>query len=632
MFIEFAIQNQFFSYTLKDFAQILDIPCEGACAFTDRWSLDELAYGIPSDCLYQTNPPSPNDIISSIRIDREGQVYRIRHEEEIDVQEYQVLTREIEPTLKTLEEIIGENVFCLGVIGTMFSHVFVICFIVSYSLKSSTLPITWQSEWSGSINKVERKPRKDHGTRRGRHSTSSSTFNVPSSSHLNDDDDGNNEGTSYASTPSPICYVNSLTNKVPQTFKPSTTSTSSLLDITLSLSPITLLDHIHDTSSLPSPPQPQLPIIDLPHVYLVTYPTQGHVNPFLRLAKLLASKGKLLVTFSTTKSFGKKMKEAGTDVSGDPTPIGNCGGMIRFEFLDDGCSEDSERNDLESHLSMLETHGKKELTTILKDHAQDGRPVSCLINNPFMPWVCELAQELNISSVMLWMQSCACFASYYHYGKSVIPFPSEEQPDMDVQMPNMPLLKSDEIPTFLHPSTTYPFLRTTLIRQLKSLSKTKGATLTGESGTLPKEFLESMGDKGMIVEWSPQAEVLSHPAVSCFVSHCGWNSTLEALSSGVPVVAFPGWGDQVTDAKYLADEWKVGIRMSRGQTESKVIGRKEVEMCLREATSGVMVAEMKMNALKWKELAEEAVAEGGSSSRNIHEFVDEVRTMMVKRT
>nr|GFA57365.1 limonoid UDP-glucosyltransferase [Tanacetum cinerariifolium] len=60
--------------------------------------------------------------------------------------------------------------------------------------------------------------------------------------------------------------------------------------------------------------------------------------------------------------------------------------------------------------------------------------------------------------------------------------------------------------------------------------------------------------------------------------------------------------------------------------------RKEVEMCLREATSGVMVAETKMNALKWKKLAEEAVVEGGSSDRNIQEFVDEVRTMMVKGT
>ncbi|GJZ78866.1 hypothetical protein Tco_0643703 [Tanacetum coccineum] len=59
----------------------------------DRWRLDELAYGVPSD------------------------ICRIRHEEEIDVLEYQVLTREIEPTLKPLEEIIRENVFCLGGLG-----------------------------------------------------------------------------------------------------------------------------------------------------------------------------------------------------------------------------------------------------------------------------------------------------------------------------------------------------------------------------------------------------------------------------------------------------------------------------------------------------------------------------------
>ncbi|GJV13015.1 hypothetical protein Tco_1354556 [Tanacetum coccineum] len=109
MFVEFVIQNQFFSYSLEEFAQILDIPCEGACVFTDRWRLDELAYGIPSDGPYQTNLPSIEDIISSIRIDRDGQVRRIRHEEEIDVLEYQVLTREIEPTLKPLDEIIQEN-------------------------------------------------------------------------------------------------------------------------------------------------------------------------------------------------------------------------------------------------------------------------------------------------------------------------------------------------------------------------------------------------------------------------------------------------------------------------------------------------------------------------------------------
>ncbi|GKA05794.1 hypothetical protein Tco_0684914 [Tanacetum coccineum] len=67
------------------------------------------------------------------------------------------------------------------------------------------------------VAQLERKPRRDHGMRRGRHSTSSSSaFDQPSSSHLNDDDnDGNDKGTSRASTPPPIHYVNSLTNQVP---------------------------------------------------------------------------------------------------------------------------------------------------------------------------------------------------------------------------------------------------------------------------------------------------------------------------------------------------------------------------------------------------------------------------------
>ncbi|GKD01566.1 hypothetical protein Tco_1171840 [Tanacetum coccineum] len=61
MFVEFVIPNQFFSYSLEEFAQILDIPCEDACVFTNRWRLDELAYGIPSDGPYQTNLPSIED-------------------------------------------------------------------------------------------------------------------------------------------------------------------------------------------------------------------------------------------------------------------------------------------------------------------------------------------------------------------------------------------------------------------------------------------------------------------------------------------------------------------------------------------------------------------------------------------
>ncbi|GKE99991.1 hypothetical protein Tco_0023342 [Tanacetum coccineum] len=234
MFIEFVIQNQFFSFSLEEFAQILGIPCEGACVFTDKWSLNELAYGVPTDGPYQTNPPFPDDIISSIRIDREGQVCRIRYEEEIDVLEYQVLTREIEPTLKPLEEIIRENVFYLGRMewvtrqkrlilpyGMLLTRMFKVIMNENPKLNNASY-VLYDRVMNPLATQLGRKPRKDHGTRRGHHSTSSSSaFDHPSSFHLNNDDDdgGNGKGTSRASTPSPIRYVNSLTNQVPQVFQ-----------------------------------------------------------------------------------------------------------------------------------------------------------------------------------------------------------------------------------------------------------------------------------------------------------------------------------------------------------------------------------------------------------------------------
>ncbi|GKC20393.1 hypothetical protein Tco_1022543 [Tanacetum coccineum] len=119
--------------------------------------------------------PPVEDIISSIRVDRDGAVRRIRHEEEIDVLKYQVLTREIEPSLKPL----NENSELNNESYVLYDHVMT--------------PLAAQ---------LKRKPRRDRGMRRGRHSTSSSsTFDQPSSSHLNDDDDyGNDEGTNAYNT------------------------------------------------------------------------------------------------------------------------------------------------------------------------------------------------------------------------------------------------------------------------------------------------------------------------------------------------------------------------------------------------------------------------------------------------
>jgi len=140
-----------------------------------------------------------------------------------------------------------------------------------------------------------------------------------------------------------------------------------------------------------------------------------------------------------------------------------------------------------------------------------------------------------------------------------------------------------------------------------------------EEAKLPKNFVEETSKKGLVVRWCPQLEVLTHEAVGCFVTHCGWNSTLEALSFGVPMVAVPHWSDQSTNAKYIMDVWKIGLKAS--VDEKGLVKREAAEHCIREIMEGERGEEIKKNAFKWRKLAKEAVDEGGSSDKNIEEFV-----------
>ncbi|OVA15918.1 UDP-glucuronosyl/UDP-glucosyltransferase [Macleaya cordata] len=463
----------------------------------------------------------------------------------------------------------------------------------------------------------------------------------------------------------------------------------------------------------------------LHHVLMVSFPGQGHINPLLRLAKCLASKG-LLVTFSTTQQTGQMMKEATNKTDDTTSNIGD--GQLRFEFFSDGWDIDEpKRASLDAWMHQLETAGRDSFIQLINQHAEQGRPVSCIINNPFVPWVTDVATELGIPSAVLWVQSCAVYSIYYHYHHQLVSFPNPDQQDLTLDLPGLPTLDFQDIPSFL---TLNPFdsLKQVILAQFKNLekafcvlvdsfeelesetisamshlaapirpvgplfksqndvkvrgdmwkaaddclrwldSKSPGSVVYVSFGSivaLPKEQMEELGsgllnsglpflwvvkpppkelgigsglpdgfveeaeDKGsVVVEWSPQEQVLDHPSVACFVTHCGWNSSMESLSSGVPVVAFPQWGDQVTNAKFLVDVYGVGLRMKKcTKKDQELVTSEEVERCIVEVTKGLKAEELKKNALKWKKAAEEAVAEGGSSYRNIQSFVDDIKRM-----
>ncbi|KAI3470047.1 hypothetical protein Pfo_026710 [Paulownia fortunei] len=138
-----------------------------------------------------------------------------------------------------------------------------------------------------------------------------------------------------------------------------------------------------------------------------------------------------------------------------------------------------------------------------------------------------------------------------------------------------------------------------------------------------KKMLENElnnGD-GIIVPWCSQMEVLSHKSVGCFVTHCGWNSTLESLVCGVPLVCCPHFSDQTTNAKLVEEVWGTGVR-ARANGEV-VIERGEFKKCLDIVMGdGDRGKEIRQNAWKWRGLAIEAVRDGGSTYNNLKRVLE----------
>nr|GMD94380.1 UDP-glycosyltransferase 74E2-like [Ipomoea batatas] len=146
-----------------------------------------------------------------------------------------------------------------------------------------------------------------------------------------------------------------------------------------------------------------------------------------------------------------------------------------------------------------------------------------------------------------------------------------------------------------------------------------------EETKLPKDFKSKTSEKGLIVKWCAQLQVLSHGTVACFMTHCGWNSALEALMLGVPMIAVPQWADQQMNAKYVVDVWETGVRPKANQ--KGIVTKDEIKACIREVMEEEKGKRLKRNAVKWKGLAEDALLEGGSSHNTIEHFISHLSSI-----
>ncbi|KAM7489167.1 hypothetical protein LguiB_026651 [Lonicera macranthoides] len=458
-----------------------------------------------------------------------------------------------------------------------------------------------------------------------------------------------------------------------------------------------------------------------PHILLVTFPSQGQLNPSLQFAKRLLQMG-VHITF-TTSLFAHRRISTTAAAPG-----------LAFTAFSDGYDDGFKMGvDNPDHLiSELRTRGSPAVEKIITSSAEQGRPVSCVVYTLFLTWAATVAREFHMPSALLWVQPASVLDIYYHYfnGYDEIIRTNGKDPNWSIELPGLPLLKARDLPSHVLSSDPHTYalkffkeqfeileeeeekpkvlvntfdalepdslrvlakfkmtrigplisstfldgqdpsddsfggnlyqkssdyieflnskressvvyisfgsvlvLKDTLLEEIaRALLETRRPFLWVIRGDDEKEesekkdkvsFMEELKKQGTIVQWCSQLEVLSHPSLGCFVTHCGWNSTLESLTCGVPVVAFPQWTDQGTNAKLIEDVWGTGVRVTAN--EDGIVKSGEISRCIEMVMGdGEKGDELRRNATKWKVLAREASKEGGSSYKNLKEFVQEL--------
>nr|AGX93067.1 7-deoxyloganetic acid UDP-glucosyltransferase-like protein [Cinchona calisaya] len=149
-------------------------------------------------------------------------------------------------------------------------------------------------------------------------------------------------------------------------------------------------------------------------------------------------------------------------------------------------------------------------------------------------------------------------------------------------------------------------------------------SLMGKDGEsqIPAELEKGTKERGYMVGWAPQEEVLNHSAIGGFFTHSGWNSTLESIVTGVPMICWPYFADQMINSRFVSEVWKIGLDMK--DTCDRII----IEKMVRDLMD-VRKDEFSQRADDMAKLARKAVNEGGSSYQNLDALVEYIKSMVV---
>ncbi|KAK4396385.1 UDP-glycosyltransferase 86A1 [Sesamum angolense] len=147
-----------------------------------------------------------------------------------------------------------------------------------------------------------------------------------------------------------------------------------------------------------------------------------------------------------------------------------------------------------------------------------------------------------------------------------------------------------------------------------------GIVASHDANGLPAGFEDAVQDRGLVIPWCNQVMVLSNPAVGGFLTHCGWNSILESIWCGTPMICHPIKNDQPTNRKLVVDDWKIGINLCDGSS----VDREEVALKIKCLMSGNISKGLNQRITEVRAKLHNAVHVDGSSERNFDRFIEDL--------
>jgi UDP:flavonoid glycosyltransferase YjiC (YdhE family) len=142
---------------------------------------------------------------------------------------------------------------------------------------------------------------------------------------------------------------------------------------------------------------------------------------------------------------------------------------------------------------------------------------------------------------------------------------------------------------------------------------------------LPHDFRQSTEAQGLVVKWAQQRQILKHPAIAAFLTHCGWGSTLESICMGVPLVCWPLYGDQLLNCNLLVDQWQAGIRLAPSlPNRRKSLTPEHVESAI---VTIINSPAYRSNMIKLQTLAKKACDANGKSANNLRDLVHDLHAL-----